>query len=79
MLSCNKAFGSRWLAWEVVSSSYTLHGYSITENQAHLVFNSFDYRRGYITYYIKVCALEREGEKKFMGSKFGEFFVFAKS
>lgn len=62
MLSCNKAFGSRWLAWEVVSSSYTLHGYSITENQAHLVFNSFDYRRGYITYYIKVCAREREGE-----------------
>ena len=54
MLSCNKSFSSRWLAWEVVSSCYTLHGYSISENQAHLVFNSFDYRRGYITYYIKV-------------------------
>ncbi len=54
MLSCNKTFSSRGLAWEVVSSCYTLHGYSISENQAHLVFNSFDYRKGYITYYIKV-------------------------
>ena len=53
-LSCNKAFSSRWLAWEVVSSCYTLHGYSISENQAHLVFNSFDYRKNYITYYVKV-------------------------
>ena len=54
MLSCNKAFTSRWLAWEVVSSCYTLHGYSISENQAHLVFNSFDYKKSYITYYCKV-------------------------
>lgn len=53
-LSCNKTFSSRWLAWEVVSSCYTLHGYSISENQAHLVFNSFDYRKNYITYYVKV-------------------------
>ncbi|CAI8048371.1 Pecanex-like protein 1 [Geodia barretti] len=52
-LSCNKAMSSRWLAWEVVSSCYTLHGYSIAENQAHLVFNTFDYKRGYITYYCK--------------------------
>lgn len=59
-LSCNKACSSRWLAWEVVSSSYTLHGYSISENQAHLVFNSFDYRKNYITYYVKV---RREGER----------------
>lgn len=56
-LSCNKLFGSRWLAWQVVSSCYTLHGYSITENQAHLVFNSFDFRRGYITYYCKVSCV----------------------
>lgn len=54
ILSCNKLLGSRWLAWEVVSSCYTLHGYSISENQAHLVFNSFDYRRCYITYLIQV-------------------------
>jgi len=56
-LSCNKTFSSRWLAWEVVSSCYTLHGYSISENQAHLVFNSYDYRKGYITYLIQVLAL----------------------
>ena len=54
MLSCNKALGSRWLAWEVVSTCYTLHGYSISENQAHLVFNSYDYKKGYITYYSEV-------------------------
>ena len=60
-LSCNKTFGSRWLAWEVVSSCYTLHGYSISENQAHLVFNSFDYRKNYITYYVKVRERGREG------------------
>ena len=54
LLSCNKVFGLRWLAWEVVSSCYTLHGYSISENQAHLVFNSYDYKRSYITYYSKV-------------------------
>ena len=57
ILSCNKVLGSRWLAWEVVSSCYTLHGYSISENQAHLVFNSFDYRRCYITYLIQVSAM----------------------
>lgn len=54
ILSCNKALSSRWLAWEVVSSSYTVHGYSISENQAHLVFNSYDYKRNYITNYVKV-------------------------
>ena len=53
----------------MVSSCYTLHGYSISENQAHLVFNSFDYRKNYITYYVKVRGEdgreeggEREGE-----------------
>lgn len=56
-LSCNKMFTSRWLAWQVVSSCYTLHGYSISENPAHLVFNSFDYRRGYITHYCKVISM----------------------
>ena len=56
ILSCNKLLGMRWLAWEVVSSCYTLHGYSIAESQAHLVFNSFDYRRCYITYLIEVRA-----------------------
>jgi hypothetical protein len=61
VLSCNKVIGSRWLAWEVVSSCYTLHGYSISENQAHLIFNTFDYRREFITYYIKV-GWRREGE-----------------
>ena len=54
MLSCNKVFSLRWLAWEVVSSCYTIHGYSIAENQAHLVFNTFDYKRSYVTYYCKV-------------------------
>lgn len=54
ILSCNKTFSLRWLAWQVVSSCYTLHGYSIAENQAHLVFNSYDHRRSYITYYCKV-------------------------
>lgn len=42
------------MAWEVISSSYTLHGYSISENQAHLVFNAFDYKKAFITYYVKV-------------------------
>ncbi len=54
ILSCNKAISSRWLAWEVVSSCYTLHGYSISENQAHLVFNSYDYKKNYITGFTKV-------------------------
>ena len=62
LLSCNKVFGLRWLAWEVVSSCYTLHGYSISENQAHLVFNSYDYKRSYITYYSKVSGGEGEGK-----------------
>jgi hypothetical protein len=41
------------MSWEVISSCYTLHGYSISENQAQLVFNAFDYKKGYITYYVK--------------------------
>ena len=49
----------------MVSSCYTLHGYSISENQAHLVFNSFDYRKNYITYYVKV----KEGGRGGMGGK----------
>lgn len=53
-LPCNKALCARWMAWEVISSSYTLHGYSISENQAHLVFNAFDYKKAFITYYVKV-------------------------
>ena len=56
-LSCNKTFSLRWLAWQVVSSCYTLHGYSIAENQAHLVFNSFDHRRSYITHFCKVSIM----------------------
>lgn len=71
MLSCNKNFGSRWLAWEVVSSCYTLHGYSISENQAHLVFNSYEYKRNYVTYYSKV-RWEEEGGDGGGGEKEGE-------
>lgn len=54
MLACNKALCARWMAWEVISSSYTLHGYSISENQAHLAFNAFDYKKMFVTYYVKV-------------------------
>ncbi|XP_019858793.1 PREDICTED: pecanex-like protein 1 isoform X1 [Amphimedon queenslandica] len=52
-LACNKALCARWMAWEVISSSYTLHGYSISENQAHLAFNAFDYKKMFVTYYVK--------------------------
>ena len=42
------------MAWEVISSAYTLHGYSITENQANLVFNAYIYKKAFITYYVRV-------------------------
>lgn len=53
ILPCKKLCIARWMAWEVISSSYTLHGYSISENQAHLVFNAFVYKKAFITYYVR--------------------------
>ncbi len=57
LLSCKKSCVARWMAWEVVSSSYTLHGYSITENQANLVFNAYVYKKAFITYYVRVSVI----------------------
>lgn len=54
VLPCKKLCIARWMAWEVISSSYTLHGYSITENQAHLVFNAYVYKKSFITHYTRV-------------------------
>ena len=54
MLSLNAAFNQRWLAWEVSQSKYVLEGYSVSDNTATSMFQVFDLRKIFITYYIKV-------------------------
>nr|XP_022912748.1 pecanex-like protein 1 isoform X1 [Onthophagus taurus] len=53
MLSVNAAFSQRWLAWEVTASKYIIEGYSISDNNAVSMFQSFDLRKIIITYYVK--------------------------
>ena len=53
MLSLNATFGQRWLAWEVVQSKYILEGYSVSDNTATTMFQMFDLRKIFITYYVK--------------------------
>ncbi|XP_066911070.1 pecanex-like protein 1 isoform X2 [Clytia hemisphaerica] len=52
LLSFNAAFGLRWLAWEVVQSKYILEGYSVSDNTAVTMFQMFDLRKIFITYYV---------------------------
>ena len=54
ILSFNSAVQQRWFAWEVISSCYILKGYSIVENVLSLMFNSYEYRKGYLTYLVQV-------------------------
>lgn len=57
MLSFNAAFGLRWLAWEVVQSKYILEGYSVSDNTAVTMFQMFDLRKIFITYYVTVSGI----------------------
>lgn len=52
MLSLNAAFSQRWLAWEVAQSKYILEGYSVSDNTATTMFQMFDLRKIFITYYV---------------------------
>eukprot|EP00794_Sanderia_malayensis_P020280 gene20280-22266_t len=53
MLSCKAAFNKRWLAWEVIQTKYTIEGYSVSDNTATSMFQVFDLRKIFITYYVK--------------------------
>ncbi|XP_023689512.2 pecanex-like protein 2 isoform X2 [Paramormyrops kingsleyae] len=53
VLSCNAAFGLRWLAWEVTTTKYLLEGYSISENNAATMLQVYDLRKLLVTYYLK--------------------------
>eukprot|EP00795_Rhopilema_esculentum_P002882 gene2882-1119_t len=53
LLSCKAAFNQRWLAWEVIQSKYILEGYSVSDNTATSMFQVFDLRKIFITYYVK--------------------------
>jgi len=53
-LSLNAAFGQRWLAWEVMVTTYILEGYSISDNNAASMLQVYDLRKALITYYVKV-------------------------
>ena len=57
LLSFNAAFGLRWLAWEVVQSKYILEGYSVSDNTAVTMFQMFDLRKIFITYYVTVSVI----------------------
>lgn len=59
MLSLNAAFSQRWLAWEVAQSKYILEGYSVSDNTATTMFQMFDLRKIFITYYVTVSFLLR--------------------
>uniref|UniRef100_A0A4W4EA06 Pecanex-like protein n=1 Tax=Electrophorus electricus TaxID=8005 RepID=A0A4W4EA06_ELEEL len=53
VLSCNAAFGLRWLAWELTTTKYLLEGYSISENNAATMLQVYDLRKLLVTYYLK--------------------------
>lgn len=54
MLSINAAFSQRWLAWEVTAAKYILEGYSISDNSAVSMLQTFDFRKVLVSYYVKV-------------------------
>jgi len=51
-LSFNTAFSQRWLAWEVAQRKYIVEGYSVSDNTATSMFQMFDLRKIFITYYV---------------------------
>lgn len=53
-LSLNAAFNQRGLAWEVVVTKYVLDGYSISDNNAASMVQSYDTRKILISFYIRV-------------------------
>ena len=54
MISVNKMFKQRWLAWEVTTRAFLLEGYSITANGASSMLNEYDMRKILVSYYVKV-------------------------
>ncbi|XP_052105318.1 pecanex-like protein 1 isoform X2 [Mytilus californianus] len=52
-LSLNAAFNQRGLAWEVVVTKYVLDGYSISDNNAASMVQSYETRKILISFYIK--------------------------
>ena len=53
-LSFNSAFSQRWLAWEVTQTKYIVEGYSVSDNTATSMFQMFDLRKIFISYYVTV-------------------------
>ncbi|CAJ0608662.1 unnamed protein product [Cylicocyclus nassatus] len=53
LLSVKDAWNLRWLAWEVVSGKYIIEGYSVTDNALVNVWQVNEYRRLYVTLYVK--------------------------
>lgn len=56
-LSLNAAFNQRGLAWEVVVTKYVLDGYSISDNNAASMVQSYETRKILISFYIRVSGL----------------------
>ena len=54
MLSLNSSFSQHWLAWEVTQSKYIVEGYSVNDNTASTMFQLFDLRKVFVTYYVMV-------------------------
>ncbi|ESO12875.1 hypothetical protein HELRODRAFT_105598 [Helobdella robusta] len=52
-LSVNASFGQRWLAWQVIAGMYVLEGYSVSDNSAATMLHAFDFKKMFITYYVK--------------------------
>ncbi|XP_065662073.1 pecanex-like protein 1 isoform X6 [Hydra vulgaris] len=52
MLSLNSCFSQHWLAWEVAQSKYIVEGYSVNDNTASTMFQLFDLRKVFVTYYV---------------------------
>ena len=67
VLSCNMMVCTRWMSWQVASSCYIIHGYSISENQANLVFNTYEFKKRYLSYYCKVSGLMCTGFRELLG------------
>lgn len=55
-LSFNSAFSQRWLAWEVTQTKYIVEGYSVSDNTATSMFQMFDLRKIFISYYVTVSS-----------------------
>lgn len=53
VLNVNAAFSQRWLAWEVANAKYVLEGYSISDNSAVSMLQTFEFRKALVTFYVK--------------------------